>query len=378
MKILHLNYLPSAIVLKDKKIKDMAEAALNADLDFEFVILNTTIEAREKNLSYVKIPFPANRLLKVFTQKLFRYRYIEKYTDMDKFDRIVLRYPLAFGFGLKRFYKKYGHKIFTEHHTNEGAELLKIGSVPILGRVFSWYENYRKGTILKKCRGVIGVTDEIRQHELSFCSELASHTMSNGINVASVKPSRNNEDRDVMLNIIFLAARFAPWHGLDYAIRGLKKYSGITPIVLHVVGNINQISSLIEFADHKNAKIKYHGELHGDELDTLFDQVDLGISSLGIHRVGLEEASVLKSREYFARGLPFVYAYSDSDLTEDEEYALRVQVKESNYLNFEELVNFFQSTQKIPELGNVMRVEAIKKIDWAVKLKKLHNFVVGN
>lgn len=378
MKILHLNYLPSAIVLKDKKIKDMAEAARKIDIDFQFVILNTTIEKSDKNLSYIKIQFPGNRLLKVIAQKLFRYRYIEKYADLGKYDKVILRYPLAFGFGLKRFYKKYGQKIFTEHHTNEGAELLKIGSFPILGRAFSWYENYRKGSILKKCRGVIGVTDEIRQHELSFCPTLASHTMSNGINVESVKPSKQKETRNDQLNIIFLAARFAPWHGLDYAIQGLRQYSGSTPILLHVVGNINHISNLIEFTDRKNAKIKFHGELHGDELDAIFEQVDLGISSLGIHRVGLEEASVLKSREYFARALPFVYAYSDSDLTEEEGYALRVHVKETNYLNFEELVNFFNSTKQIPELSNIMRMEAIQKIDWAAKLERLHHFVMGN
>ena len=378
MKILHVNYLPSAIVLKDKKIKDMAEASLKAALDFEFLILNTTVEKIEENLSYVKIRFPGNRLLKVVAQKLFRYRYIEKYTDLDKYDRIILRYPLAFGFGLNRFYKRYGHKIFTEHHTNEGAELLKIGSIGMLGRVFSWYENYRKGTILKKCRGIIGVTDEIRQHELSFCPDLASHTMSNGINVKSVKSSSRQESRDDHLNIIFLAARFAPWHGLDYAIQGLGEYSGKTPIVLHIVGNINHISNRIEFVDRRNAMIKFHGELHGKELDTLFDQMDLGISSLGIHRVGLQEASVLKSREYFARGLPFVYAYSDSDLNEEESYALRVHVRETNHLNFEEFVIFYEGTKQIPALGNVMRKEAIQKIDWAAKLEKLHDFVVDN
>jgi hypothetical protein len=124
--------------------------------------------------------------------------------------------------------------------------------------------------------------------------------------------------------------------------------------------------------------IKFHGELHGKELDTLFDQMDLGISSLGIHRVGLQEASVLKSREYFARGLPFVYAYSDSDLNEEESYALRVHVRETNHLNFEELVIFYEGTKQIPALGNVMRKEAIQKIDWAAKLEKLHDFVVDN
>lgn len=377
MKILHLNYLPSAIVLKDKKIKDMAEASQKAGLDFEFLILNTTVEKRIDNLSYIKIRFPRNRLLRGLAQKLFRYKYIEKYADLDSYDRIILRYPLAFGFGLKRFYEKYGHKIFTEHHTNEGAELLKVSSLPVLGMAYSWYENYRKGSMLQMCRGLIGVTDEIRRHELSFSPNLASHTMSNGINVDSVKTINRTPNQKSRVAVIFLAARFAPWHGLDYAINGLNNYSGSTHIDLHIVGNINNISNNLDYSDRDNAKIFFHGELHGEDLDVLFDQVDIGISSLGIHRVGLEEASVLKSREYFARGLPFIYAYTDSDLSGDENFALRVNVRENQYLNFDEIVNFYHATTQIEGLAHFMRKQANQKIDWAAKLAALQHFVNG-
>jgi len=379
MKILHLNYLPSAIVLKDKKIKDLAEAARRSHQDLEFVILNGSVNKTESNLKYIKIEFPDNKWLRVLAQKLLRYHYISKYVDFSKYERIILRYPLAFGLGLTKFYHNNGDKLYTEHHTNEGAEIRKIGSVRLIGKILAWYENYKKGQILGSCRGIIGVTDEIREHESSFSPDRPSHTMSNGINVQAMKISKQRTRNDNSINIIFIAARFAPWHGLDYAINGLRDYTGDTAITLHIVGNITKLSNLTELKnapDHVNLEL--HDELHGELLDQLFDRMDLGISSLGIHRVGLHEASVLKTREYLSRSIPFVYGYKDSDLTGEEPFAHQVDMRSKQALDFDEIVRFDRAMKSEPDLKHRMRTEALEKIDWRSKLDKLVEFIEKN
>ncbi|NQV30785.1 MAG: hypothetical protein HQ508_07855 [Candidatus Marinimicrobia bacterium] len=360
------------------KIKDLAEAALIAKYDIKFVILNSTKNHESENLKYIKVDFPSNKFIKAISQKLFRYKYIEKHVDMSGYDAVILRYPLAFGVGVTHFYRKYGNKIYTEHHTNEGAELRKIGSTKIIGIAFSLYEDFRKGAILKYCRGLIGVTDEIRRHEISFVPKIPSHTMSNGINVSRVRIAKRGGRDDNRLHIIFLAARFAPWHGLDYAILGIQKYIGDVPLTLHVVGNISNISQIMDFKNSSLAILIYHGELHNEQLDNLFDQIDIGISSLGIHRIGLHEASVLKTREYFARGIPFVYGYDDSDLTGNEPYGRRVHVQKKGYLDFDELVTMHDQVSVHPNLRVLMREQAKLKIDWQSKLSSLVNFVEKN
>ena len=57
-----------------------------------------------------------------------------------------------------------------------------------------------------------------------------------------------------------------------------------------------------------------HGYLSAGEYRRIIAGADAAISSLGLHRIGLEEASPLKSRECLALGLPLVLAYVDTDL----------------------------------------------------------------
>ena len=47
--------------------------------------------------------------------------------------------------------------------------------------------------------------------------------------------------------------------------------------------------------------------------------VILQVGSLGLHRIGLTEASTLKVREYWARGIPFLLSYEDTDHLETPE-----------------------------------------------------------
>jgi len=48
--------------------------------------------------------------------------------------------------------------------------------------------------------------------------------------------------------------------------------------------------------------------LYGSELDAIYDRCDLGLEILAPRRKGIRLSASLKSREYIARGLPFVSA----------------------------------------------------------------------
>ncbi len=54
------------------------------------------------------------------------------------------------------------------------------------------------------------------------------------------------------------------------------------------------------------------GPKMGIELDQEFQSADLGMGTLGMHRKGLTSGSVLKLREYTARGIPSVIGYDDA------------------------------------------------------------------
>jgi hypothetical protein len=75
----------------------------------------------------------------------------------------------------------------------------------------------------------------------------------------------------------------------------------------------------------------FHGYLPSERYLPLLAGSDVAISSLAFHRVGMQEQSPLKSREYLAYGLPMVVPYTDTDLDElDCDFLLKIPNQEDN------------------------------------------------
>jgi hypothetical protein len=77
--------------------------------------------------------------------------------------------------------------------------------------------------------------------------------------------------------------------------------------------------------------VSLHGYLSRQEYQQVLAGADAALSSLALHRVQLEEASPLKSRECLAFGLPLVVAYQDTDLYDIAcDFLLKIPNKEDN------------------------------------------------
>lgn len=126
-------------------------------------------------------------------------------------------------------------------------------------------------------------------------------------------------------------ASLAKWHGYDRVLRGLRELlDRKTDIVPHVsfaghgptTADLEELCASLGLDDH----VTFHGMTTGDAPVELFDQSDIATASLGMHRIGLESASSLKTREYYARGIPFVFAGADESFDQNFPFALRVPV----------------------------------------------------
>ena len=156
----------------------------------------------------------------------------------------------------------------------------------------------------------------------------------NGIDLDQVAVrAPNAEGTD--LNLLFVAM-FADWHAADRAIRGIDEYirsGGVRNVVLHLVGGGDSISSLESLTHSLGLKdhVVFHGYCDADEMNGLYDACDMAIASLGLHRIGIEMASTLKTREYLAKGIPFVYS-GKIDVCEDSpvDFSLEVPADDSS------------------------------------------------
>lgn len=137
--------------------------------------------------------------------------------------------------------------------------------------------------------------------------------IANGLDLGRVHP-RMAEGRPSEVKMV-CAANFEFWHGVDRVLMGLARYAekgAERPVSLHLAGGggalpgLEKLAAELGLQDH----VTFYGPLGAEELDQLYDECSLGVECLGIHRRNDADyvTTSLKSKEYLAKGLPFIYS----------------------------------------------------------------------
>ncbi|HIE0646966.1 TPA: hypothetical protein ACXJNB_000011 [Serratia marcescens] len=170
-------------------------------------------------------------------------------------------------------------------------------------------------------------------------------------------------------------AQLAFWHGYDRIITGLAEYyknsSNSKAVYFDIVGNSDfggAESELKALVDKLNLRkyVIFHGPQHGDALTKIFESSNIAVDSLGRHRSNNEYNCSLKSKEYCARGLPFVKSHKD-DAFEGTNYFYQVPPDESA-IDISELLNWYKRVDFDP---NEMRCFVENELVWEVQMEKV-------
>lgn len=192
----------------------------------------------------------------------------------------------------------------------------------------------------------------------------------NGIEPSAVKV-RNYSCNQDSVNLL-VVANLSLWHGVDRVIRGISEYSGNTRVVLWVVGDGNEKQNLMlltsKFGIEEN--VKFVGQKHGKELDEYFDSCDVAVGSLGLHRLNIKPSS-LKSREYMARGIPFLTT-KEEDIEMNDNIFPYIEFIDANEsaVNIEKVVSWKKQID-YERASVVLREHAEKVCSWHVQMKKV-------
>ena len=178
----------------------------------------------------------------------------------------------------------------------------------------------------------------------------------NGVHVEDYKLKKKRK-KGRTINLLAVG-HVVPKHGYDKILFGLKKYymqeNRIYNIHFHLVGDMNPNIDLkkmtieLEIDDY----VTFHGIKIGTDLDELFDVCDIAIDSLALNRIIHEDELVgtLKSREYLARGIPFIFSGNvdfTSNLDRLPNFLLKVD-ENKNFLDMNEVVNFYTNNEFNP------------------------------
>jgi len=165
------------------------------------------------------------------------------------------------------------------------------------------------------------------------------------------------------------------WHGYDRILHGLKQYvdgGGTPPVRFEIVGGGNELEFLQGVAKELDLMdwVTFHGFQSGEALTKLYQEADIAIGSLGMHRLGVEggQTTTLKAREYCARGIPFIIGYYDHDFQDDFPFCITVEANE-NPVDIQSLVEWINRVRsEHTDFSHQMRTYAEEKLSWVSKL----------
>jgi glycosyltransferase involved in cell wall biosynthesis len=179
-----------------------------------------------------------------------------------------------------------------------------------------------------------------------FLIKAKTKLIGNGIKVSSIKPINFlNSNKDKIT--IICVAQLEIWHGYDRLLNSLKIYfdkheNSFKNFEIFIVGDGNEKKNLEQLSQSLGLvnMVKFTGNLTGSELDEVFFKSNLAVASLGSYRVNLKSSSPLKSREYTARGLPFLSADNDPDFQADVPFLYKV-ANDSSDLDFDSILSWY-------------------------------------
>jgi glycosyltransferase involved in cell wall biosynthesis len=284
----------------------------------------------------------------------------------ENYDSVFIRYSLAER-GLIRMFKKLkedGVKIFIE-----------IPSYPydLEYENKQWYKKlglYLDRIYRKKLKDYVDIIfSPGPQQEKIFGVKAVS--FNNGVNTEDIEERKYSGRKDGVFRFIGVANLNA-WHGYDRVIRGIADYyekKNEIDFLFNIVGEgieLNNLKGLVEELNLQD-RVVFHGFKSGKELDKVYNNSDVAISSVGLYRLGVAPRLVLKAREACLKGIPFVAVKGDPVFDEDFDYVYLVK-DEGTPLKVEKIYNWFEDLDA-EEYLEKMNEFAKKNLDWRETFK---------
>lgn len=170
--------------------------------------------------------------------------------------------------------------------------------------------------------------------------------MMNGVDFKALPLNPPNTADELRLISV---ASYGDRHGCDRLLAGMGEYyrnGGTRSIHFDIVGGgvPADYAELVKHYGLEN-RVTFHGLQHGEALDRLYASANVGVDVLALHRVGMTEISTLKSREYGARGLPFISCSKIDYLPEGYPYFYKVESNDTP-IDMISFLQFFDTVRK--------------------------------
>ncbi len=175
-------------------------------------------------------------------------------------------------------------------------------------------------------------------------------------------------------------ANIASWHAYDRIIEGIYKYrTESRKIEFYVVGDGGKKAELEDKVKEYELQdsVFFVGKKYGKELDYYFDVCDIAVGSLGLHRLKMRPSS-LKSREYAARGIPFMITNTETFECDTSIQSFVYYVPDTDEaIDIPQLINWY-SKLDVMLASERLRKYAEDKCSWDTQMCKIYLALMQN
>lgn len=215
--------------------------------------------------------------------------------------------------------------------------------------------------LLNRADGLIFVTKELASSTAFRGYNARRMVIANGVKAGSfpfVEDTGNDHPQ-----LCFIGSPGQSWQGLD---KLSMLAAGLPECTLHIIGPTEK--ECLDAWRSRPPNVLFHGYLDGHTASELVSRMDVGISTLALHRKGMNEACPLKVRQYIASGLPVIASHLDTDIAEDCDFFLRLPNNEANIsANLPDVARFVRRVFRNNGLRAAIRQYAVSHMDVSQK-----------
>ena len=357
----------------DKKVLGQLSALNAAGLNFELVPLPMSANAGRL---YEIVRMITRRL--PFSNMDPRWSFSQQYLSADFF---YIRKPAYISYPMRKVLKE------IKSRNPRAKAVMEIPTYPYDNE---FRKNIREYPFLLKDRhnrlrlhGLVDKIALIGNETLAKLFGIDVVSFKNGIDLAEHPIREPIQDNTIDLCAVAL---FAKWHGYDRLLNGLLDYylnGGKRDIKIHLVGEGPELAHYKDIAVHDLLKdrVLFYGHLTGDALNDVYNHADLGVTSLGNHRVGLHFSSDLKSRDYLAKGLPLITG-CPIDVLDKERFNYFIEFpNDDSLISFDKVSDFYDITYgrgtPASQVALSIREYAAKTVDIHVTMRPVSEYFTG-
>ena len=284
---------------------------------------------------------------------------VRKALAIRRFDAAYIRYMRLFHNAPKTFrmLRDSGAKIVMEHPTYPFANGL---TTSLLRRPVFWYCDQ----VFRKIEPLLSLYTLIGAPGGDSLNGIPAMNIVNGVDVDAMPVHQPRREGPVGLLAL---ASMSHWQGYDRLIESLAAYRGEQDVIIHMAGGEGDgsLAAWKKLAQERAVgdQVIFHGEVHGEKLNALAAECDLGVGGLGLYRKKQFQSMTLKLREYMARGLPFVYAVDDPSVPQNEAFCMRLP-NDDSAIDMAQIVDFAKQTRQHAQTPALMRTYAMEHMSW--------------